>query len=67
MKEKTFTFKFKGEHAEELAERFKAYFWDGGLDEIIEQNYLEEFGLNLDDVEFEEDGYVASIETDKIK
>ena len=32
MKERTFTFKFRGERADELAERFMAYFWDGGLD-----------------------------------
>ena len=54
MKERTFTFKFRGERADELAERFMAYFWDGGLDQTIEQGYLEEYGLDLDDVEFED-------------
>ena len=44
-----------------------AYFWDGGLDQTIEQGYLEEYGLDLDDVEFEEDGYVVSIDTSKAK
>ncbi|AVQ31182.1 MULTISPECIES: hypothetical protein [Fusobacterium] len=67
MKERTFTFKFRGERADELAERFMAYFWDGGLDQTIEQGYLEEYGLDLDDVEFEEDGYVVSIDTSKAK
>ena len=67
MKERTFTFKFTGDRADELAERFMAYFWDGGLDQIIEQGYLEDFGLNLDDVEFKEEGYVVAIDTNKAK
>ena len=67
MKERTFTFKFTGNHADELAERFMAYFWDGGLDQTIEQEYLEDFGLSLDDVEFEKEGYIAAIDTNKAK
>ena len=67
MKERTFTFKFIGNRADELAERFMAYFWDGGLDQTIEQEYLEDFGLSLDDVEFEKEGYVAAIDTNKAK
>lgn len=67
MKERTFTFKFRGNRADELAEHFMAYFWDGGLDQVIEQGYLEDFGLSLDDVEFEEEGYTASIDTNKAK
>lgn len=49
---KTFTFTFLGKHADEVCERFGAYFWDGGLDQTIEQNFLEDMGLDLDDVEF---------------
>ncbi len=51
-----FTITFTGNRAEELAERFSAYFWDGGLDQTIEQNFLEEFDLTLDDVEIDNDG-----------
>ena len=47
----TFTFTFTGKHARELAERFSAYFWDGGLDQTVEQGFLEDVGLSLDDVE----------------
>lgn len=60
-----FTFTFKGKNAEELAERFSAYFWDGGLDQTIEQDFLENYGLSLDDVEFEKNG--AIIDTDNAK
>ncbi len=63
--EKQFVFIFKGKNAEELRERFSAYFWDGGLDEHIEQNFLEQYGLDLDDVEFVK--YGAMIDTDNAK
>lgn len=63
--EKQFTFTFKGKNAEYLAERFSAYFWDGGLDQFLEQNFLEEFHLSLDNVEFKEGG--AIIDTDNAK
>lgn len=48
-----------------LAERFSAHFWDGGLDQFLEQNFLEEYDLNLDNVDFKECG--AIIDTDKAK
>lgn len=67
MREKTFTFKFKGNRADEFAEEFMVYFWDGGLDQIIEQGYLKGFGFSLDDIEFEEAGYTAAIDTNKVK
>ncbi len=60
--DKQFTFTFKGKNAEELAERFSAFFWDGGLDEHIEQNFLECYDLSLDNVESEKCG--AIIDTD---
>ncbi len=63
--EKQFTFIFKGKNAEYLVERFSAYFWDGGLDQYIEQNFLEEYGLDLDNVESAESG--AIIDTDNAK
>lgn len=63
--EKQFKFTFKGKNAEELAERFSAYFWDGGLDQYIEQNFLEQYGVDLDNVEFEK--YDAIIDTDNAK
>ena len=46
----TFTFIFSGKRAQEIAERFSAYLWEGGLDQIIEQDFLEEFGLSCDDM-----------------
>lgn len=49
----TFTFTFSGKRAQEIAERFAAYFWDGGLDQTIEQDFLEEFGLSCDDMKAE--------------
>ena len=61
---KTFTFTFTGNSAEYMAERFSAYYWDGGLDETIEQDFLNEFGLSLDDTEFDENGVI--IKTSKI-
>ncbi len=63
--DKQFTFTFKGKNAEELAERFSAFFWDGGLDEHIEQNFLEGYDLSLDNVEFKKCG--AIIDTDNAK
>ncbi len=63
--DKQFTFTFKGKNAEELAERFSAFFWDGGLDQYIEQNFLEDYDLSLDNVEFEK--YGAIIDTDNAK
>lgn len=63
---KNFTFTFKGKHAEELTEQFSVHFWDGGLDQHIEQSFLEEYGLNLDDVEWDCNGDVI-INTDNAK
>lgn len=45
---KTFTFVFTGKNAEMIADRFAVYFWDGGLDQYLEQEFLEEFGLDCD-------------------
>ncbi|MGL4954845.1 MAG: hypothetical protein ACRCZO_17905 [Cetobacterium sp.] len=67
MSEKIFSFKFTGDNAEELAERFLAYFWDGGLDQTIESDFLSKFGLDLEDVSFEDEGYTAGIDTSKAK
>jgi hypothetical protein len=53
-----FTITFTGNKAAEAAERFFAYFWDGGLDQTIEQSFLEDFGLSLDDVDKSEDGAI---------
>lgn len=57
-----FTFTFTGKNAEELAERFKAYYWDGGLDQYLEQEFLEEYGLDLDDTSMTDEG--VAIKTD---
>lgn len=38
--EKQFTFTFKGKNAEYLAERFSAFFLDGGLDQYLEQSFF---------------------------
>lgn len=51
-----FTFTFTGDRAEEIASAFSAYFWDGGLDQTIEQDFLGGFGLSLDDVESDDNG-----------
>ena len=59
----TFTFTFTGKHARELAERFSAYFWDGGLDQTVKQGFLEDVGLSLDDVEEDPRGGVL-VKTD---
>lgn len=61
-----FTFTFTGANAKFMMERFSAYFWDGGLDQTIEQSFLEDYGLNLDNVEFDENGG-AIINTDAAK
>lgn len=28
-----------------MAERFAAYFWDGGLDQYLEENVLKQYGM----------------------
>lgn len=61
-KEFTFTFTFKGRHAEEVNKLFSAAFWDGGFDEFFEQEFLEHYGMDLDDVDFDNNG--AIINTD---
>jgi hypothetical protein len=48
---KSFTIKFDGRNEEEVAERFAAYFWDGGLDQYLESEFLEQFHLSCDDME----------------
>lgn len=63
--DKQFTFTFKGKNAEELAERFSAFFWDGGLDQYIEGHFLDDYGLSLDDVASGK--YGAIIDTDNAK
>lgn len=45
-----FTISFTGKRAQEIAERFSAFFWDGGLDQTIEQEFLEEYGLDCEDM-----------------
>jgi hypothetical protein len=61
---KTFTIKFDGNRAEEIAERFAAYFWDGGLDQYLEGDFFNQFGLDCDDMEFVSK-YEVKINTDK--
>ncbi len=48
-----FVFTFIGERAQKVAERFSGGFWDGGLDQTIEQDILEEFGLSCDDMKYD--------------
>lgn len=67
MKEKIFSFKFTGDHADQLAEHFMGYFWDGGLDQTIESQFLTKFELTLEDVDFKDKGYTAVINTKKAK
>lgn len=31
-----------------MAERFAAYFWDGGLDQYLEENFLKQYGMDCD-------------------
>lgn len=62
---KTFTFTFTGKNAENLAERFSAYYWDGGLDQYLEQEFLEEYDLSLDDTSMSEEGVVINTENAK--
>lgn len=47
-----FTFSFTGSHANEIMEAFAAHFWDGGLDQHLEQDFLEPHGFDCDDFEF---------------
>ncbi len=65
--EKTFTFKFTSKNAEWIAERFMAYYWDGGLDQTISENFLESYGLDYDDTEFADEGYTVVVKTDHAK
>jgi hypothetical protein len=55
---KKFTFTFTGAHDDEIAERFKAAYWDGGGDMQFEQDFLQQYNLNLDDTEFDGAGDV---------
>lgn len=59
-----FTFTFTGKKAQEIAESFAAYFWDGGLDQTIEQEFLKEHNLDLDDVKQGENQNQCIINTD---
>jgi hypothetical protein len=61
---KSFTIKFDGRNEEEVAERFAAYFWDGGLDQYLESEFLAQFDLNCDDMEMVSN-YEVKINTDK--
>lgn len=63
--DKNFTITFTGKRAEELEKAFEGYFWDGGLDQIIEQGLLEEYNLSLDDVTGSNDNPI--IDTDNAK
>ncbi|MBS0958843.1 hypothetical protein JK162_10235 [Leuconostoc pseudomesenteroides] len=58
-----FKIAFKGKRAEEVNEAFSAYFWDGGLDQHIESDFLERFDLDLDDVHFDENANSVVVDT----
>ena len=60
---KTFTFVFTGKHADEVASRFSGYFWDGGLDQYLEQEFLEQFGLDCDNFK-QVDSNTVEVETE---
>ena len=62
--ENVFKVTFTGKRAEELNEAFSAYFWDGGLDQYIESEFLEQFNLDLDDVHFGHNANSVVIDTD---
>lgn len=61
--ENVFKVTFTGKRAEELNEAFSAYFWDGGLDQYIESEFLDQFGLDLDDVHFGENTNSVVVDT----
>jgi hypothetical protein len=61
MKDKTNLIKTK---ETEIAERFAAYFWDGGLDQYLEGDFFNQFGLDCDDMEFVSK-YEVKINTDE--
>jgi hypothetical protein len=46
---KTFTIKFDVNKADEIVERFEAYFWDGGFDQYLEGDFFNQFGSNCDE------------------
>lgn len=52
-KKDTFLFSFSGKKAEVIAERFAAYFWDGGFEEYFEQYFLACYGMSCDDITFD--------------
>lgn len=58
-----FKITFTGKRAEKLNEAFSAYFWDGGLDQYIESEFLDQFGLDLDDVHFGENANSVVVDT----
>ncbi len=58
-----FNIAFTGKRAEEINEAFSAYFWDGGLDQYIESEFLEQFNLDLDDVHFGDDANSVVVDT----
>lgn len=62
MSEKKFTITFTGSRAQELYDHFVGYFWDGGLDQTIEEMFLENYGLDCEDMAMTEDG--CKINTD---
>lgn len=49
----SFLFTFSGKKSKEIAERFAAYFWDGGFEEYLEQMFLAEHGLSSDDITYD--------------
>lgn len=46
----TFTIKFTGSRAKEIADLFAGYFWDGGLDQTIDEMFLQNHGLKIEDM-----------------
>lgn len=51
-KEVQFILSFTGNRADELTDAFSGVFWDGGIDQHLEQDFLEHYGLGCDDCEF---------------
>lgn len=52
-------------NAETLAKKFEVFYWDGGLGQYIEQDFIENYGLSLDDANMSEDGVVINMDNAK--
>lgn len=63
MEEKKFTITFTGSRAQELHDGFFGYFWDGGLEDTLEQMFLENYGLDSSAMKMVDGG--CQIVTDK--